>query len=203
MLTAFESSMPFAAATRLVLIACVPLWEMRLVGREAYAGPWVVQPHAVGTDQHRVGLARDADDCVLELLAQVFAGLGEAGGEHAHAAHALGRGVLHHARRHLAWHGAQHVVHVAGDLDEALEVGNAQLLDAGDLVRVDLHGVDGAVEGAHVAQPLVSGHLLVTDNGHAPWVERALQPRNRIAHAGTSAVGASTTRASTASAPSG
>ena len=145
-----------------------------LVLPESHAQLGVEQPHAVGTEQHQVGVARHLGDALLELDSLVAAGLGEAGREHAHAADTLVYGVLEHERGHPAGHGDQDVVHVARYLAEAAVVGYAHRLDAGDVVGVYLHRVYRAVEGAHVLQPHVAGDLLVANDGDRGGIEGAV-----------------------------
>src|SRR3712207_8235718 len=58
---------------------------------------------------------------------------------------------------------------------ERREVGDAHLLDAGDVLRADLDGVDRARERLEVAQPHVTAGLLVADDDDSPRVERAVQ----------------------------
>jgi hypothetical protein len=114
-----------------------------------------------------------------------FARLREAGGEERYPADLLLDAIGDDARRHRPRHGADHVVDLVGDVEEALVVGHAQLSDAGDLVGVDLHRVHLPLEGAHAAQPKVAQGPLIADHGYRPGVEDPLQPPYDVTQAGT------------------
>ena len=88
---------------------------------------------------------------------------------------AVGDAILENARRDLAGHRADGVVDWLGHLGQALAVGHAHRLDAGNFVGIDLHRVELAREAGHRAQPQVTAHPLVADDRDRTRVEGAAQ----------------------------
>jgi len=82
--------------------------------------------------------------------------------------------------------GADHIVDLAGDVQKAHVVGDAQGLDAGDLVLADLDGVDLAHEGFQGVQPQVAHGSLVAHHGHGLRVKGSLQLLVQVFQAGVS-----------------
>src|SRR4030042_788755 len=74
-----------------------------------------------------------------------------------------------------AAYGADHVVQLIGDVEQAEVGGDVHGLDAGDLVLADLDGVDLALEGLHGVEPQVAQGPFVAHHGHRAGVEGALQ----------------------------
>ena len=103
-----------------------------------------------------------------------------------HSLDALLHGVLEHEWHCTTGHGNYHVVDRLRDLHEALEVGNAHLLDAYDVVGVDLHGVERSLEVAHVAEPDVVVELPGPNHGDdfrtEGCVQLLLENRHRHLH---------------------
>ena len=150
-----------------------PGFARRLLCRLAHAQLRIVEAHAVGPDERQSGLSGDAADLRLELCPFGFARLGKARGEEGDGAHSLRRAIGDDARGDGARYRADSVVDLVGYLRQRGEVGDAQLLDAGDLVRVDLDGVELAREGAHTAQPEVAHGPLIANHGDGTRPEGA------------------------------
>ncbi len=144
----------------------------RLLTGLANAQLGVVNAHAVRSDQRQAGFACDLAQLSLQRGRFLLARLREARREQRDACHLAGGAVSDDARRDLAWHSAKDVVDVSRDVRQRREVLHAHLLDARDLVRVDLDGVDVAGKVLHVAQPHVAIHALVANNDDRLWVQR-------------------------------
>ena len=78
--------------------------------------------------------------------------------------------------------GANDVVHRLRDLGDASDVFDAPLLNAGDLRRVPLHGVETAVKGLETLQPAIAAGPLIADDGDDARIEEALQPLQKLRH---------------------
>ena len=87
----------------------------------------------------------------------------------------FGNGVLEHEGRSPAGNGHHHVVHRFGDLHQALVVGDAHLLYPGDVIGVNLHGIDLAFEVAHIAKPGVVVYLSRPDDSHNTRAQGCIQ----------------------------
>ena len=159
-----------------------PRLARRLLARLAHPQLRAVEPHAVRADEGEAGLAGDAPDLRLEARALLLARLGEAGGEQGDAAHSLRGAVGDDAGGDGARHGADDVVDLVRHVGQRWVVGHAQLLDAGDLGRIDLYRVDLPLEATHVAQPHVAVRPLVADDGQGARVEDARQVVPRVRH---------------------
>src|SRR3989304_1112885 len=167
-LTVLEQRMPWRSPTSEKLMQCVPICEMNPTLPASPAG---CAPE--GRPPPRAPRLRAPP---LQPYPLLRLRLREAGGEQRDRADALRDAVGDDAGRYLARHGAQHVVDLFRDVEEAGVVRDAELLDAGDLVGGDLDGGELALEGAHGAQPQVAQRPLVTDDGDGARGEGAVKP---------------------------
>src|SRR5881409_2282008 len=109
-----------------------------LVAAVAYAEPAVIDPHAVGANEQKPCGPGHLGDLLLGGDAFGSLGLGKPGCEQRHRTHLLLDAVGDDPRRDLPRYRSDDVVDLVRHLEEAFVVGDTQLLDAGDLVRVDL-----------------------------------------------------------------
>jgi len=182
---------PLVAASREKLIPCVPLCEMkpmlppshcRLFRGKSDAGAGVVDAHTVGANDEQVVFDRRVGDRFLQLHPKLLARFGKARGEHLDTADVFPDAICDDAWGHLSWHGTDHQVDVVGDVQQAREVRYPHLLNARDVVLVNLHRVKLAFEGAHVAEPHVTARLLVADHGDGARVEHSIEALYHVAH---------------------
>ncbi len=99
----------------------------------------VEDAHAVRSDEVQVGIPGHLDERLLQPGSLVAVRLGEAGGEQRRPADSLLDAVGDDARSHPARHCDQHVVNRFRDVQQALAVFHAELLDAREFVGVDLY----------------------------------------------------------------
>src|SRR3972149_4816077 len=76
--------------------------------------------------------------------------------------------------------GADDIIDLVRNLEQASVIGHAHRLDAGDLVRVHLHGVDFAHERLHAVEPEIPHPPLVADDGDGARGEGAVEALNEI-----------------------
>ena len=153
-----------------------------LLGGEADAPAGDEEAHAVGPDQHEVGVPGHLLHLVLEGYPLLLGGFGEAGCEEGGAPDTLFDALLEDHGCELAGDGDDDEIYVVGDIEDALEVPVPHGLDVGDLPLVDLDGVDGALEGAHGVEPGVTEVLLVADDDGGFGVEESVELRYVDAH---------------------
>ena len=175
------------------MIPCVPDWLREAdpaiidhggIAVEADARLREVQPHAVRADEVEVGFPSHGGELVLELDAELLAGLGEPAREEARTVGAIRDQVFEHVRGNLARHGDKRVIDRLGDVGHRPDVLDAERLDAGNLLFVELHRIERPallLEGHVVVEPHVAG-ALVADNGDDLRVEHRVELVSRYCH---------------------